>query len=472
MVNKPLYQLAGSGSSAGSKSTLDSITTGTSADSRPTAATSVSSKLTAQQQAASMPILSTRGDETKPFGLVEKVASFLQQRPLAASASVPEQAISLMHSPSSLVKGDTKTKSAEAAHLTLAAASLFPGDLSPFSIPSPDKELTDPMANAASSSQNLKMKKTASTSSEHGTSSSGMRSKPGGLSGSWSAPVDTESWGGLMQGALAPIAGSPVGSPAEAPGTSKPTAGHVFASHPPVASMGMHRLPPMSAPAEWFSDSPEAAKQDDYFGAVVAEDAPRRSSQLSQTDSEASYAATITPSRIANGVSSGASSNTTESSPEVVSDTAAHKPRLTSRNSSDIGDVSRAKVAKRRGLFESHEAPAALGHIKSSDIPTPPMPAPYATDEAAYRDCGYLPAPLPPNEAARRKALYRYDLMNTTHDINFDRIAHLAKLVFRTKMVMITLIDDVKQFHKVAGGIGADSANRLDSICAHTILSK
>lgn len=35
----------------------------------------------------------------------------------------------------------------------------------------------------------------------------------------------------------------------------------------------------------------------------------------------------------------------------------------------------------------------------------------------------------------------RYNIWNTGPDMNFDRIAHLAKLVFNTKGVVISLID-------------------------------
>jgi hypothetical protein len=38
-------------------------------------------------------------------------------------------------------------------------------------------------------------------------------------------------------------------------------------------------------------------------------------------------------------------------------------------------------------------------------------------------------------------AIFRYNIWNTGPDINFDRIAHLAKLVFNTKGVMIALVD-------------------------------
>ena len=36
---------------------------------------------------------------------------------------------------------------------------------------------------------------------------------------------------------------------------------------------------------------------------------------------------------------------------------------------------------------------------------------------------------------------FRYNIWNTSPDTNFDRIAHLAKLVFNTRGVTISLID-------------------------------
>ena len=35
----------------------------------------------------------------------------------------------------------------------------------------------------------------------------------------------------------------------------------------------------------------------------------------------------------------------------------------------------------------------------------------------------------------------RFNIWNTGHDVNFDRIAHLVKLVFNTRIVVIALID-------------------------------
>jgi hypothetical protein len=36
---------------------------------------------------------------------------------------------------------------------------------------------------------------------------------------------------------------------------------------------------------------------------------------------------------------------------------------------------------------------------------------------------------------------HRFNIMNTGPDLNFDRIAHLAKLVFNTKGVLISVVD-------------------------------
>ncbi|XP_006459296.1 Tco6 SGD histidine kinase sensor protein [Agaricus bisporus var. bisporus H97] len=62
-------------------------------------------------------------------------------------------------------------------------------------------------------------------------------------------------------------------------------------------------------------------------------------------------------------------------------------------------------------------------------------------EEKAFDELQYLAPPYPADEVERRRALYKYNIWNTGPDINFDRIAHLAKLVFNTKGVMIAFID-------------------------------
>ena len=80
-----------------------------------------------------------------------------------------------------------------------------------------------------------------------------------------------------------------------------------------------------------------------------------------------------------------------------------------------------------------------------------------------FYELGYLAAPNPPDEIERRRALYRYvychslikptsgrtlylalrfNIWNTGSDPSFQRIAYLVKLVFNTKIVVISLVDE------------------------------
>lgn len=39
----------------------------------------------------------------------------------------------------------------------------------------------------------------------------------------------------------------------------------------------------------------------------------------------------------------------------------------------------------------------------------------------------------------------RFNIWNTGYDMNFDRIAHLVKLVFNTRIVVISLVDGTEE---------------------------
>ncbi|KAL0954638.1 hypothetical protein HGRIS_003593 [Hohenbuehelia grisea] len=113
------------------------------------------------------------------------------------------------------------------------------------------------------------------------------------------------------------------------------------------------------------------------------------------------------------------------------------------------------------------------------DITSPPVvqssPASagkLAREEQMFRDLGYLVPPNPPDELERRRALYKFNIWNTGPDLNFDRIAHLAKLVFNTKGVVISLIDGQDQWFKSEWGVKSPSCARGHSLCAHAILQR
>ncbi|KAI0649336.1 hypothetical protein C8Q79DRAFT_903287 [Trametes meyenii] len=95
-----------------------------------------------------------------------------------------------------------------------------------------------------------------------------------------------------------------------------------------------------------------------------------------------------------------------------------------------------------------------------------------AKEEQMFQELGYLAPPNPPNELERRRALYKYNIWNTGRDPNFDRIAHLVKLVFNTRIVIITLIDGTEQFFKSESGFDTQNMPRTSSLCAHAILQQ
>lgn len=101
--------------------------------------------------------------------------------------------------------------------------------------------------------------------------------------------------------------------------------------------------------------------------------------------------------------------------------------------------------------------------------------------EQFYFERGYLPAVLPPSEGQRRRALARYGPPKISGDVNFDRIGHLVRLVFNTKIVLVSLVGTNSQMFQsvVGGGAELDQAilqriagSRYCSFCGHAILQQ
>lgn len=95
-----------------------------------------------------------------------------------------------------------------------------------------------------------------------------------------------------------------------------------------------------------------------------------------------------------------------------------------------------------------------------------------AKEEQMFADLGYLAPPNPPDELERRRALYKFNIWNTAPDINFDRIAHLVKLVFNTKIVLISLLDGTEHWFKSQCGTHLERSPRVMSFCAHAVLQR
>jgi hypothetical protein len=286
-----------------------------------------------------------------------------------------------------------------AATVRMASASSGYGadSFAPLGVPSPDQELTDPMAGFMSTT-------TSTTKTGNSDPSHGSRFP---LSRSMSSAVEPDRR--MLQ--LPTINASPASTPNEQPK-------HKLGNSPLWQNGGSLRphIPAATAPVE---KAIEAESNEDYFGDAVSPPHDMMSRQPSYT------------------ASTGSSQNTV---------TAAATP------------IRRAKTP-----------PPRLEELLDE---SPPRLSKWAEMGELYNKLGWLPAPLPPNEEARRRALYRFNILHSAPDVNFDRIAHMAKLVFNTKIVLIALIDSDVQWHKSQSGLGADEVNRVSSFCGHSILAK
>lgn len=81
-------------------------------------------------------------------------------------------------------------------------------------------------------------------------------------------------------------------------------------------------------------------------------------------------------------------------------------------------------------------------------------------------------APIPPNEDLRLAALRRYDILDTSPEPGFDRITTIASRLLNAPVVLISLLDEDRQWFKAAHGVDATETPRSHAFCAYTILDE
>ena len=293
-----------------------------------------------------------------------------------------------------------------AATVRMASTNLRPGDFAPLGMPSPERELVDPMTAVVSPDPLLQTRSSAS-------------SDPGSSRAPLNRSMST-AFGSHNTSFLPTIQASPVTTPNEGPhykGKS-PDRNPIEKERSPLSNRGgvpTHRLPAASAPLE---RAVEAETATDYF-----------SSNLSPPgfDRQQSYVSQSSSSKTA---------TTVTATPNVL-------PRTQTPEAGSSPEP--------EAVYEKPPSPSELG--------------------TRFEDLGYLQPPMPPDETARRKALYRYNILHTSPDVNFDRIAHMAKLVFSAKYVLITMVDADVVWHK-ANSLEVDETSRASTFCGHTILAK
>ncbi|KAF9453468.1 hypothetical protein P691DRAFT_792535 [Macrolepiota fuliginosa MF-IS2] len=316
-------------------------------------------------------------------------------------------------------------------------------DISPLALPSPEHELADPMRGV-----------TAAIPGAHPMESyPDYPITPGGtrrsrLTEFWEGTTDIEDDKSQKRKRPAVTIGPDDGSSDKCWREQWPSNLSLLTSAPPATA------PP--GDAYHASD----IVQDDYFGDVAFE--------LTTT------AASGTPVTA-----------TTETGEDSNSQSLSQNPIFIRREGTplpDLGTVSVPVVSKRICLTRqiSSPLPAALPSKESrmfggrivSDAPQSTKVHRLSKEEQLFDELQYLVPPDPPDELERRRALYKYNILNTGPDMNFDRIAHLAKLVFNTKGVVISLIDAGEIWYKSEWGLKVTNFLRSMSFCGHTILQR
>ena len=291
-----------------------------------------------------------------------------------------------------------------AASVRVASTSFRAGDFAPLAVPSPERELLDPMA--------------AVYDQGPATGKSTADSDPGpsrpGLSESMPTLIPTHTLGDRLPA----IQASPMESPgrdgtgSQQPGDEPHDSQHL--SLPGSGGIVHSRIPPASAPLDQIPDTETTPV--DYFGAGAP-----------HLDRNASY-------------------NSQSSSQQTV--TSQPTPSVPSRQVDEAKATSWSARERSKSVALPHELPELFDKY------------------------GWLPAPLPPDEEARRRALFRFNILHTNRDPNFDRLSILAKMVFQSKLALIAIIDADRQWNKSFTGIEQEENTRLASFCSHAILNR
>jgi signal transduction histidine kinase len=81
-------------------------------------------------------------------------------------------------------------------------------------------------------------------------------------------------------------------------------------------------------------------------------------------------------------------------------------------------------------------------------------------------------APIPANESERLKELYKYELLDSANEADFDQLAQLASQICQVPISTITLIDADRQWFKASVGVANSEGERSTSFCGHAILQR
>jgi two-component sensor histidine kinase len=83
---------------------------------------------------------------------------------------------------------------------------------------------------------------------------------------------------------------------------------------------------------------------------------------------------------------------------------------------------------------------------------------------------GSVPAPIPSDDRERVLELHQYCILDTGKDARFDRITRLAAKLLDVPIVLLTLVDEAREWFKSTVGTDITEISRDHGFCSHTIL--
>ncbi len=82
------------------------------------------------------------------------------------------------------------------------------------------------------------------------------------------------------------------------------------------------------------------------------------------------------------------------------------------------------------------------------------------------------PAPIPEDEQGRLQALKELGVLDTQREAAFDEIAELVRELLEVPIVLVSLVDEGRQWFKSAIGLDVTEMDRRVAFCGYTILSE
>jgi len=83
-----------------------------------------------------------------------------------------------------------------------------------------------------------------------------------------------------------------------------------------------------------------------------------------------------------------------------------------------------------------------------------------------------ISAPIPENEDFRLKELYRYNILDSDQEADYDDLAELVSHICECPIALITFVDRDRPWFKATRNVADHETSRDEAFCAHTILER